>query len=111
MDLRSIQNPFKESYRADPAAARLTLIAQGSQTDTPLSCSIDIGRAIYETQAHRSVGGARTGACSGDLLPGARLEAVTPELTAEIGRGGVTLIRADLKPIRYDTGMRVTIRG
>ena len=25
------------------------------------------------------------------------------------GRGGVTLIRADLKPMRYDTGARVTI--
>ena len=27
------------------------------------------------------------------------------------GRGGVTLIRTDLKPIRYETGARVTIRG
>ena len=37
----------------------------------PISCSIDLGRAIYNAQAHKGVGGAGTGACSGDLLLGA----------------------------------------
>jgi uncharacterized OsmC-like protein len=32
---------------------------------------VDLGRAIYEAQAHQGVGGAGTGACSGDLLLGA----------------------------------------
>ena len=32
---------------------------------------MDLGRAIYEAQAHPGVGGAGTGACSGDLLLGA----------------------------------------
>ena len=36
-----------------------------------MSCSIDIGRALYEAQAHPGVGGPGTGACSGDLLLGA----------------------------------------
>jgi|SRR5579884_1259810 len=71
MDLRSLQRPLKEQYRKDPNSSRITLKAQGSQTDTPLSCSVDIGRAIYESQAHTGVGGAGTAACSGDLLLGA----------------------------------------
>lgn len=70
MDLREIQAPLKEGYRADPDRARITLSARGSQTDT-VSCSVDIGRAIYEAQAHEGVGGAGTAACSGDLLLGA----------------------------------------
>lgn len=71
MDLRSIQKPFKEQYRSDPGTARITLKAQSSQTNTPMSCSIDIGRALYEAQAHSGVGGSGTAACSGDLLLGA----------------------------------------
>ena len=71
MDLRSIQKPLKEKYRSEPGSAQITLKAQGSQTDTPISCSVDIGRAIYQAQAHTGVGGAGTAACSGDLLLGA----------------------------------------
>src|SRR5918911_4605060 len=71
MDLRSIQTPLKEKYRSDPSASRITLKAHGNQTDTPMACSVDIGRAIYQAQAHSGVGGAGTAACSGDLLLGA----------------------------------------
>jgi uncharacterized OsmC-like protein len=72
MDLRALQRPLKERYRADPTTSRITLQARGSQTaDAPISCSVDLGRAIYDAQAHAGVGGAGTGACSGDLLLGA----------------------------------------
>jgi uncharacterized OsmC-like protein len=71
VDLRSVQAPLKDAYRADPTSARITLRARGSQTDVPVSCSVDLGRAVYEAQAHGGVGGAGTGACSGDLLLGA----------------------------------------
>ena len=71
IDLRSIQKPLKDQYRADERAAQITLIAKGGQTGTPLSCSVDIGRAIYAAEAHTGVGGAGTAACSGDLLLGA----------------------------------------
>ena len=71
MDLRSLQKPLKEQYRADPSASRITLCAKGSQTDAPVACSVDIGRAIYHAEAHKGVGGAGAGACSGDLLLGA----------------------------------------
>ena len=71
MDLRATQKPLKDRYREDPSASRITLSAKGSQTDVPITCSVDIGRATYEAQAHSGVGGPGTGACSGDLLLGA----------------------------------------
>ncbi len=71
IDLRAIQRPFKEKYRSDANAAKITLEARGSQTPTPMACSVDIGRAIYQAEAHTGVGGAGTAACSGDLLLGA----------------------------------------
>jgi uncharacterized OsmC-like protein len=71
MDLRSLQKPLKERYRSDPNASRISIQAKGTQTDLPISCSIDIGRAVYQAEAHQGVGGAGSGACSGDLLLGA----------------------------------------
>src|ERR1700730_5831776 len=71
MDLRSLQRPLKEQYRNDPNASRITLRAKGGQTEVPVACSVDIGRAIYHAEAHKGVGGGGTGACSGDLLLGA----------------------------------------
>ena len=71
MDLRSLQKPLKEQYRSDPSASQITLRAKGGQTDAPVSCCVDIGRAIYRAEAHKGVGGAGAGACSGDLLLGA----------------------------------------
>lgn len=71
MDLRSLQKPLKEQYRHDPSTSRITLKAKGTQTGTPISCSVDIGRAMYQAEAHTGVGGAGTSACSGDLLLGA----------------------------------------
>jgi uncharacterized OsmC-like protein len=71
MDLRSLQKPLKEQYRDDPSASQITLRAKGGQTDVPVACSVDIGRAIYQAEAHKGVGGAGAGACSGDLLLGA----------------------------------------
>jgi uncharacterized OsmC-like protein len=71
MDLRSLQKPLKEQYRADPQASKITLRAKGTQTGAPISCAVDLGRAIYAAEAHKGVGGAGTGACSGDLLLGA----------------------------------------
>jgi uncharacterized OsmC-like protein len=71
MDLRTTQRPLKDRYRADPASAQITLRASGRRADEPVACSVDLGRAMYEAQAHEGVGGAGTAACSGDLLLGA----------------------------------------
>ena len=82
MDIRSLQKPLKEQYRREPASSRITLSAKGSATATPLSCSVDIGRAIYEAEAHKGVGGTGTAACSGDLLIGAL--AACAQLTCQL---------------------------
>jgi uncharacterized OsmC-like protein len=70
MNLKEMQEPIKERYREDADASKITLTARGSSEDV-ISCSVDIGRAVQEAQAHEGVGGPGTGACSGDLLLGA----------------------------------------
>jgi uncharacterized OsmC-like protein len=82
LDIRSLQKPFKEQYRSDPQSSRITLTAKGSETATPLSCSVDIGRAIYQAEAHQGVGGSGTAACSGDLLLGSL--AACAQLTCQL---------------------------
>src|SRR5438477_1962602 len=71
MHIRSLQRPLKDQYRQDPTSSRITLTARGTQAGAPIACSVDIGRALYNAEAHQGVGGAGTGACSGDLLLGA----------------------------------------
>ncbi|HZP63231.1 MAG TPA: OsmC family protein [Terriglobales bacterium] len=82
MDIRSLQKPLKEQYRREPASSRITITARGGETATPLSCSVDLGRAIYEAEAHKGVGGSGTAACSGDLLIGAL--AACAQLTCQL---------------------------
>jgi len=81
-DIRSLQKPLKEQYRRDPQSSRITLTAKGAETGTPLSCSVDIGRAIYQAEAHKGVGGSGAAACSGDLLLGAL--AACAQLTCQL---------------------------
>jgi len=71
MDLKAVQAPIKDRYREDPAEARITLTARASESDAPVACSVEAGRAIQAAQAHLGVGGPGTAACSGDLLLGA----------------------------------------
>jgi uncharacterized OsmC-like protein len=82
MDIRSIQKPLKEQYRRDPSSSKITLTAKGSENATPLSCSVDIGRALYQAEAHKGAGGTGTAACSGDLLLGAL--AACAQLTCQL---------------------------
>src|SRR4051794_13454942 len=71
MDLKEMQRPLKDRYRDEPDEARITLTARGSEGEDPVACSVDLGRAIQEAEAHVGVGGPGTAACSGDLLLGA----------------------------------------
>jgi uncharacterized OsmC-like protein len=71
MDVRTLQKPLKDAYRADPESSRITLTAVGAPTGTPVSCSIEVGQAIQAAEAHAGVGGPGGAACSGDLLLGA----------------------------------------
>ena len=68
MTLREIQEPIKARYGAEPQTALITLRAVGSTAGGAMSCSVDLGRALYAAGAHPGVGGDGTAACSGDLL-------------------------------------------
>lgn len=81
IDLRAEQEPLKSEYDRNPEAAEITLTATGEEDDDVRSCSVDIGRAIYEAELHEGAGGPGAGACSGDLLLGAL--AACSQLTAQ----------------------------
>ncbi len=57
MNLREIRQPVKDLYAGQPSAARVTLRAEGSTAEGAMSCSVDIGRAVYAAAAHEGVGG------------------------------------------------------
>jgi len=67
-ELRALQSPLKEHYREEPAAAFVTLRAEGRLDDTHISCSVATGRALVEAGLHPATGGTGTLACSGDML-------------------------------------------
>jgi uncharacterized OsmC-like protein len=108
MDLRTLQRPLKQQYRDQPEAARIRLVARGSQADAPIACSVDIGRAIYAAQAHSGVGGAGTGACSGDLLLGAL--AACAQITCQMVAAamGITVERIEVT-VEGDLDLRGTL--
>lgn len=106
MDLRSMQKPLKEKYSSEPHAAQITLKARGSQTGTPIACSVDIGRAIYQAEAHSGVGGAGTAACSGDLLLGAL--AACAQITCQMV---ATAMGIPFKQIEVEVKGELDLRG
>ena len=66
-DLRAVQAPLKERYREEPAAALITLEAEG-RLDEGITCSVATGRALVEAGLHPGTGGDGSAACSGDML-------------------------------------------
>ena len=66
-ELREVQQPIKERYRDDPAAAQITLAADGS-LDEGIACSVQTGRALVTAGLHPGTGGDPALACSGDML-------------------------------------------
>jgi uncharacterized OsmC-like protein len=106
MDLRAVQQPLKDAYRVDPDQARITLTARGGVGDEPIACNVDLGRAIYEAQAHVGVGGAGTAACSGDLLLGAL--AACAQLTCQMV---ATAMGLDVRSIETTVEGDLDLRG
>ena len=96
-ELRAVQAPIKEQYRAEPGAALITLRANGRLGDESLTCSVETGRAIVEAGLHPATGGDGLSACSGDLLlqalvacAGVTMRAVATALGIELRDGTVT---------------------
>jgi len=78
-ELKALQAPIKERYKKDPAAALVTLRAQG-RIGEGIACRVDTGRALVEAGLHPATGGSGLQACSGDML-----------LEALVACAGVTL--------------------
>ena len=101
-ELRELQAPLKERYRAEPEAAVITLRAQGRLGVQGLTCKVETGRALVEAGLHPATGGDGLSACSGDMLlealvacAGVTLRAVATALEIEL-RGGTVSAEGDL---------------
>jgi uncharacterized OsmC-like protein len=101
-DLRTLQTPLKARYRDDPAAALVTLAAEGSLAEPGVSCRVDTGRALVEAGLHPATGGSGLQVCSGDMLlqalvacAGVTLRAVAAALDIGV-RGGTVRAEGDL---------------
>jgi len=106
MDLRSIQKPLKEKYRNEPASSRITLRAHGSESESPIACSVEVGQKLLAAQAHQGVGGPGTAACSGDLLLGAL--AACAQLTCQLV---ATAMGIPVEHIRVDVDGEMDLAG
>ena len=101
-ELRELQAPLKERYRAAPETALVTLRAQGRLGAEGLTCKVETGRALVEAGLHPATGGDGLSACSGDMLlealvacAGVTLRAVATALEIEL-RGGTVSAEGDL---------------
>jgi uncharacterized OsmC-like protein len=67
-ELRAAQAPLKKRYRDEPAAARITLSADGVLGSESVACSVQTGSRCVTAGLHPATGGDGSLACSGDLL-------------------------------------------
>ena len=101
-ELRAVQQPLKDAYRADPQQAVITLRARGKLDEQAIACSVDTGRALAVAGLHPATGGDGSLACSGDMLlqalvacAGVTLRAVATSLQVPV-RGGTVRAEGDL---------------
>lgn len=94
-ELRALQAPLKERYRAEPDAAQITLSATGTLGEG-ITCSVQTGRVIAEAGLHPASGGDGSLLCSGDMLlealvacAGVTLRAVATSLGVVVTAGSV----------------------
>ena len=99
--LRNLQAPIKAKYKDEPAAAVVTLRAQG-RIGEGIACSVQTGKALIEAGLHPATGGSGTQACSGDMLlealvacAGVTLKAVATAIGVNL-RDGKILAEGDL---------------
>jgi uncharacterized OsmC-like protein len=96
-ELRAMQAPIKERYKADAKAAYITLKARGALDDTHIACKVETGRALAVAGLHPATGGSGLELCSGDMLlealvacAGVTLKAVATALDIKLKSGNVS---------------------
>jgi uncharacterized OsmC-like protein len=97
-ELRAVQQPLKDAYRADPQQAVITLRAEGQLDEQAIACSVATGQALTVAGLHPATGGDGSLACSGDMLlqalaacAGVTLRAVATSLQIDVASGTVTV--------------------
>ena len=95
-ELRALQAPIKEKYKADPQSALVTLRAEG-RIGEGIACRVDTGRALVEAGLHPASGGSGLQACSGDMLLEALVACAGVTLKAVATALGVHLRDATVK--------------
>src|ERR1700760_1418851 len=96
-ELRAMQAPIKERYKADPKAAVITLKAKGTIDNEGIACKVETGRAATIAGLHPATGGSGLELCSGDMLlealvacAGVTLKAVSTALDIPLRSGTVS---------------------
>ena len=100
--LRAVQAPIKARFKDEPAAAQVTLRAQGMLGSEGITCKVQTGRALVEAGLHPATGGDGLAVCSGDMLlealvacAGVTVRAVATALDLPL-RGGTVSAEGDL---------------
>jgi uncharacterized OsmC-like protein len=99
--LKALQAPIKAKYKETPAAAVITLCAQG-RVGEGIACNVQTGKALVEAGLHPATGGNGMQACSGDMLlealvacAGVTLKAVATALQIDL-RDAIVKAEGDL---------------
>jgi uncharacterized OsmC-like protein len=94
-ELKNLQAPLKEQYRAMPESAVVTLHAEG-RLGEGVTCSVQTGQAMVAAGLHPATGGSGEQACSGNMLlealvacAGVTLNAVATSMALKIRQGRV----------------------
>ena len=103
--LKALQAPLKERYKAEPAAASITLRAEARAGDG-ITCRVETGRALVTAGLHPATGGDGSAACSGDML----LEALAACAGVTL-RAVATAIGVDLRDARVVAEGDLDFRG
>ncbi len=89
--LKEMQGPLKARYKDDPAAALITLKAEGELDGSGIACRVRTATTLAEAGLHPATGGDGTQLCSGDMLlealvacAGVTLRAVATTLGLEV---------------------------
>ena len=100
-ELRAMQAPLKERYRAEPSTAVVTLRAEGKLGDG-ITCHVETGRSLVDAGLHPATGGSGLEVCSGDMLlealvacAGVTLRAVATAIGIDV-RDGIVKAEGDL---------------
>ncbi|MBC7953798.1 MAG: OsmC family protein [Rhodospirillaceae bacterium] len=96
-DLRAVQAPLKDQYKAAPDSAVITLSSKGELDADDVVCRVETGKALVAAGLHPATGGTGAFACSGNMLldalvacAGVTLKAVATAIGFDLKGGSVS---------------------